>query len=67
MIYLHHPSHGVKIAYSDTEAAIDKRNGWKEQETSIPPDIEASNVKEAGKEAPKGTVETNRKRKCKDT
>ena len=28
MIHLSHPNHGIKIAYVESEAVLDEKNGW---------------------------------------
>lgn len=40
MIYLQHPLHGIKVAYTDAEIADDKKNGWREiqSEDNIQPE-----------------------------
>ena len=30
VIYLHHPTHGAKVAISDMEADRDRENGWED-------------------------------------
>jgi hypothetical protein len=49
MIYLTHPDHGGKICYTDAEAALDEKNGWKRtiegEDRPIPAVVEAEAVK----------------------
>lgn len=35
MIYLHHPVHGVKVAYLEYEILDDKKNGWTEMDGKV--------------------------------
>jgi hypothetical protein len=36
VIYLRHPTHGVKVACSDLEAAYDEQNGWERFDINEP-------------------------------
>ena len=39
-IYLKHPTHGAKVAISDSEAEYDEQNGWTRYNPETPSDSE---------------------------
>lgn len=44
MIFLEHPLHGTKIAYTDQEAALDIKNGWTKRPSAPEPEAATSTV-----------------------
>lgn len=56
MIYLQHPFHGIKVAYTDAEIADDKKNGWSEvRPEPVAPDhlvAEVLDIEPPGKACP---------------
>lgn len=46
MIYLTHPLHGAKHAYSEPEAVADEKNGWVRQIETLVETFERTNFSE---------------------